>query len=421
MFKDLIIKKANSKELEKDDFYSIINYLMTNGIDKNIVEIFLALNSFGMSRREVLYLTLAMRDSGRVLSFNQPIIEKHSTGGVGDASSVALIPLLASLGYKVIKNTSKSFVFTNGSTDRFGSIPNFSVNLDDDMIKEALNVTNACVLSHNGDICPADRILYDLREKYGLEDDMNLLAASIASKKLASGAKVVLVDVKYGVASLIGTYRNALKLAKLLRYIFNACGVCSVIVVTNTAQTFGGGIGNAVEVEDALDVLHGKHCMLRNVVTRYALEIIKKLDHNLKDNDLIELINVSLDYGNAYNRFLDIVREQHGDAKVIDENKLFNPKKSVNFVAKRDGYVGAIDSLTLGELTRRLCVESHDNDIGATIHVKIGDFVHAGDKILTFYYKDDKDLTDNIKALEGCVRLTDVKIPHVKPIRKIYR
>ena len=421
MFKDLIIKKTNNKELTREEYYEIVDYLMKCGIDKCSVEIFLALDSFGMSEREVLYLTLAMRDSGRVLSFDQPIVEKHSTGGVGDASSLVLIPLLASLGYKVVKTTGKSFVFTNGSLDRFGAIPNFTANLSENKIKEAIEATNACVLSHSADVCPVDRILFDLRESCGIENNINLLAASIASKKLASGAKVVLVDVKYGIASLIKNYHDAMKLAHILRYIFNECGVQVVVAITNTSQTFGQGIGNAIELNDAIKVLKGEHCMLRDIVSKYAIEIIKKIDTRLNEMDLKELINVALDHGSAYQKFIDIVREQNGDCKAVINDRIFKPYKYVNFVAKRSGYVGNINSLLLGELTRRLCLDTHDNNIGVELKVKIGDYVKEGDTILTFYYKDDNDLKENANALTGCVRLTDVKIPKINPIKKILR
>ena len=164
-------------------------------------------------------------------------MEKHSTGGIGDSTSVVLVPLLASMGYKIIKTTTKSFMFTNGSADRFGAITNFSVGLGLEQIEKTLNKTNACILCHGENICPADKIVQKLREDCGIEKDINLLAASIASKKLASGAKVVLVDIKFGAASIVGKYQDAIKLAKLLKYIFNKCDVKSVIVLTDTKVT----------------------------------------------------------------------------------------------------------------------------------------------------------------------------------------
>ncbi len=421
MLGNLIMKKARAQELTLQEYYEAIDYLLKNGKSREVVKFFLALNSFGMSKKEVYNLTLAIRDSGRVLKYNQCIMEKHSTGGIGDATSVVLIPLLASLGYKIIKNTARSFVFTNGSADRFGAIPNFSTQLSDEEIRRALETTNACVLSHKGDMCPADRILYDIREECAIEDDINLLAASIASKKLASGAQVVLVDVKYGDASVVKSYATANKLAGLLRYIFDKAGVKSVIFITDTVQTIGEGIGNSVEVVDALNVLQGKKCLLRDVTTEFAVEMILKANPKLNRKDTLELINSSLDNGYAYNRLLEIVKAQGGDYKVLSDAKLFQPYHSVNFVSDKEGYVGSINSLILGELVRRLCAESHDSNIGVVLRVKIGDYIRPGDVIVSFYYKDKVDLEKYKNAIVGCVRATNTKIKPAKIITKVIR
>lgn len=421
MIGGLIERKKQAKELAMVDYYNVIDHLLKNGIDTDIMKFFLALNSFGMTKREVLYLSLAMRDSGRVLRYNQVVLEKHSTGGVGDSTSVVLIPLLASMGYKVIKTTAKSFMFTNGSADRFGAVPNFRCKLSDAEIQQVLGETNACVLSHDGDMCPADKLLFELREECGLENDINLLAASIACKKLASGAKVVLVDVKYGKASIVKTYADAVNLSKVLKYVFNQNNVECVIVITNTVQTIGEGIGNAVEVVDAINVLQGKKCLLRDISIIYATEMILKVNKKLKRKEVEEMVASVLDRGDAFNRFIELIKAQGGDYKVVEQAKLFNPYKSVNFVADRDGYVGKINSLLLGELIRRLCVESHDSNIGAVLRVKIGDKIKKGDIIVSFYYKEQEDFEKYKEAIAGCVRVTEEVVKPEEVIKKVIR
>ncbi len=421
MLEDFILEKAKSHELSLENYYEIVDHMLKFGADKSVIKMFLALDSFGMTKREVLSLALAIRDSGRVIKYNQPIFEKHSTGGIGDGSSVVLIPLIASLGYKIIKTTAKSLVFTNGSSDRFKAIPNFRVKLSDDEIKNILDETNACVLSHNGDMCPADRILFDIIEKNRMEKNINFLAASIAAKKLASGAKLVLVDVKYGQAAIIKSYFKAKKMGKILKYVFSKCGVRSIIVISNTVQTFGEGIGNAIEVVDALNVLQGKKSLLRDVVSRFAVEMITTANPKIDRKDAYDMVHTALDNGNAYNQFMKLVKAQGGDEKILQEAKLFTPYKSVNFVADRSGYVGTINSLLLGELIRRLCAKSHDNNIGVVLRVKIGDFINKGDIILSFYYKDDEDLVKYKKAIIGCIGVTDRKIKPVYPIKKVIK
>lgn len=421
MFKSLIEKKFSGRELSQTEYYEAVDKLLIGGDCSEAIKFFLSLNSFGMSPREVLYLTKALRDSGNVLQWEDCVMEKHSTGGIGDSTSVVLVPLLASLGYKIIKTTTKSFMFTNGSADRFGAIPNFSVSLGLSDIEKTLNKTNACVLSHNDNICPADKILQKLREECGIEKDINLLAASIASKKLASGASVVLVDIKFGMASIVGDYKNAKKLAGLLKYIFNKCNVKSVITITDTSQTIGEGIGNAVEVIDALNVLQGRRCVLRDVSVQYATEMILHANPKLTRKDVEDMVKAALDNGSAYNQLLRIIKAQGGDFQIVKEAKLFNPYKSVNFVSDREGYVGSINSLLLGELIRRLCADSHDSNIGAILRVKIGDYVKVGDIIVSFYYKDEKDFEKYKNAIAGCVRLTQEEMKPVKIVKKVIR
>lgn len=421
MIEKLIDKKRQGKALNMEDYYLAVDYLLKSGVDSKIVNFFLCLDSFGMSKKEVMYLALAMRDSGRVLTFNQAVFEKHSTGGVGDSTSIVLIPLIASLGYKIIKTTGKSLVFTNGSADRFGAIPGFNVKLSDKDIKTVLDETNACVLSHNGDICPADRLLYDIMEGYNLANNLNFIAASIACKKLASGARMVFVDVKYGYAAVIQKYRQAKKTARILKYIFKQNGVKCVVAITNTNQTIGDGIGNAIEVVDAINVLRGKRNMLRDVSVKYAVEMIYKMNKKYGKNELTQIVQSAIDNGFAYDQFIKIVKAQGGSVDAVNKNLIFKPYHSINFVCTKNGYVGNINSIMLGELVRKLCATSHDNNIGFRLNVKIGDLVHVGDTLLTFYYKDKKDVQKYAGLITEAVSLTEVKINPINPITKVIR
>jgi len=421
MLDNLVYKKVDGKELTREEFKFATEYLVKNGMDANSRKFFYCLNSFGLSKKEVLYLTLAIRDSGKVLKFKDDIMEKHSTGGIGDSTSVVLIPLLASLGYRIIKTTAKSFVFTNGSEDRFGAIPGFRVKLSSEEIRKTLKETNACVLAHGGDLCPADKILFKFREENGIESDINFTAASIAAKKLSSGAKIVFVDVKYGDASVIKTYSKAVKVANLLKYIFDECEIKSTIVITNTLQTIGEGIGNAVEVLDAIDVLNGKHCLLRDVSVEFAVEMIKLAKPDADEDEIKLSVEKALDDGSAFKTFENLVKMQGGKEKLLKNGKIFKPYKTINFVSDRDGYVGSINSLLLGELVRRMCKETHDNNLGVKLCVKIGDQVKKGDTIITYYYKDDADLKKYRSAISGCVGITGEEIEPVGVIRKVIR
>lgn len=419
MLDELVYKKVDGKSLTLKDFTLATDYLMKNGMDAESRKFFYCLNSFGLNKKEVLYMALALRDSGKVLKFKDDIMEKHSTGGVGDSTSIVMIPLLASLGYKVIKTTTKSFVFTNGSEDRFGAIPGFQVKFSSEDIKKTLNEVKACVLAHGGDLCPADKLLFKFREENGIEADINFTAASIAAKKLSSGAKYVLVDVKYGDASIVKTYSKAVKLANLLKYIFDECNVKSTIVITNTLQTIGEGIGNALEVVDAVDVLKGKKCLLRDVSVEYVTELISMAKPDEDKKDIREKVAVAIDSGAAYETFVKLCVLQGGKEKLIRSGKIFNPYNAINFVSDRDGYVGSINSLFLGELVRRICKDTHDNNLGVKLRVKIGDYVKKGDPIITYYYKDEIDLKMYKNLISNCVRITSEEIDPVGVIRKV--
>lgn len=421
MFENLISKKTIGKDLTQEEYYEIVDQMLKNKKDIDVSKVFFALNSFGMSKKEVLYLAIALRDSGKVLKYNQNILEKHSTGGVADSTSVVLIPLLASLGYKIIKTTARSLVFTNGSADRFGAIPNLKVKLSNEEIEKALEKTNACILSHKGDMCPADKILFDLIEKYQLHRDINLLAASIIAKKLASGAKCVLIDVKYGHNALVKNYMQAVKMAQIMKYAFKKEGVKSTILITSSAQPIGDSVGNALEMLDAVDVLHGKRCLLRDVAIDYALEMIKLAGTKTSDFEIRALLSKALDDGRAWDRFINIVKVQGGDVSAIKQDSYFEPYKTSKIISNFDGYVESVDVMSMGEIVRKLCEKSHDNNIGITLNVKVGDKVNEGDEVATFYHKTMKDFTDYRDVIANCVRLTDVKVAKKDIIKKIIK
>lgn len=413
-----IVCKAKAESLSQEDYNKIVSHMMAFGLDKHTKNMFYALDQFGMTKDETLFLARAIRDSGKVFHANELVLEKHSTGGIGDSTSIVLIPLLACLGYKIVKTTGKSLVFANGSADRFKAIPGFEP-VEYTQINKALSKNNACVLAHGDEYCPADSVLYKIIETYHFQDNINFLAASIVAKKLTSDAKVVLVDIKYGEASVIAKYSTACQLASLLEYMFKQCGVKCVIAITNTHQLIGESVGNAVEVIDALDVLKGKRNMLREVSTKYAVEMMLKADSRLNKKDAFDMVSMALDSGLAYNQFLNIVATQKGDVKAVKDGKIFNPKQSIVFKADRSGYVGNINALLMGELIRRLCAETHNNNIGLVLHVRIGDYVNAGDKILTLYCENKQDVAEYIEAIKGCVRLTQIKVKKVNPIKRL--
>ena len=319
------------------------------------------------------------------------------------------------------KMSGRGLGHTGGTLDKLESIPGFSINIESDDFYKQVREISLAVIGQTANITPADKKLYALRDVTGTVDSIGLIASSIMSKKLASGAKVVLVDVKYGEASLIKDYSKALKLANLLKYIFDECEVESIIVLTDTVQTFGDGVGNAIEVVDALDVLRGKQNFLREMSVFFATEMILKAKPNLKRDDVEDMVKMALDNGTAYEAFLKLVKAQGGSVKAVKEDKIFKPYKTINFVSDKEGYVGDIHPLLLGELVRRMCQETHDSNLGISIKVKIGDYIKKGDVIVTFYYKTDEELAKYKNAISKCIGVTDYVVKPVDIIRKVIR
>ena len=421
MLESVVEKKVNGSELTQTDFYVIIDRMMQKGISKELLKVFIALDSFGMTAREVLFLAKALRDSGKIDDVSEFYFDKHSTGGVSDSSSVVLVPLLSSLGYKIVKTSTESFKFTNGTADRFKSIPNFKFLNNKEEILDNLAKNNACVAYRNDKICPADKILRKLQIVAGIENNVDLMAASIAAKKLSSGAKAVLVDVKYGKGSLIQEISKANRLVKLLKYVFDKCGIKSVIVLTRTSQTVGKGVGNAIELTEAVKTLKGEKSTLRDLSVLYATELISSTNPKFSKSEIAKQVNEALDNGSAFEQFVNIVNVQGGDSEKVKNEEIFKPYKKKNFIASKSGYVGNVNPYVYGEILNRICKDTHDNNIGISINVKIGDYVKAGDVVLTFYYKNDADLDRYADALAGSVRLTKSKIKPISIVKKVVR
>ena len=230
-----------------------------------------------------------------------------------------------------------------------------------------------------------------------------------------------LVDIKYGFASLVENYQQAKKLARILKYIFKQNKVKCVIVITNTLQQIGKGIGNTIEVQEAIDVLKGKHSRLRNIASLFALEMITSINKRVSRNDTAEIINTLLDSGEVYRKFLLILKSQGGDVSLIEQNKLFQPKNSIDFTSTKNGYVCFVNSVVLGEIVRQLSKLTNDNNIAIKVNVNVGDYVNVGDTLVTFYYNNSSNLKHYKQHILDCIHLTDLKIKKVNVVKRIMR
>ena len=363
----------------------------------------------GMSDDESTDLALAMRDSGEVLDLSdiQGIkVDKHSTGGVGDKVTLVLGPLVAHLGAKLAKMSGRGCGHTGGTIDKLEAIPGFKVVLPLDQFKEQVNRIGVAVVGQSGSIAPADKKIYALRDVTGTVDSMPLIASSIMSKKLASGADAIVLDVKVGSGAFMKSKSDAFALSKLMVEIGRKAGKKVTAILTNMDEPLGHKIGNALEVYEAIETLegHGPNDLVEvvSVITGLLLKdakIVKTSEEGYKS------AKETLQTGQALYKLREFVAAQGGDVSYIDDKeKLLGHSKTYVIRAEKDGYVESMNALQFGIAAMKLGAgRMHKDDVidlkvGLDLHVKIGNQVKVGDPIVTLYH-NDKGLNEAIKLI----------------------
>lgn len=407
---DLINKKKYGGELTKEEISFIIKGYTEGSIPDYQMSAFLMAVLFkGMSDDESTDLALAMRDSGEVLDLSdiQGIkVDKHSTGGVGDKVTLVLGPLVAHLGAKLAKMSGRGLGHTGGTIDKLEAIPGFKVVLPLDQFKEQVNRIGVAVVGQSGSIAPADKKIYALRDVTGTVDSMPLIASSIMSKKLASGADAIVLDVKVGSGAFMKSKSDAFALSKLMVEIGRKAGKKVTAILTNMDEPLGHKIGNALEVYEAIETLegHGPNDLVEvvSVITGLLLKdakIVKTSEEGYKR------AKETLQTGQALYKLREFVAAQGGDVSYIDDKeKLLGHSKTYVIRAEKDGYVESMNALQFGIAAMKLGAgRMHKDDVidlkvGLDLHVKIGNQVKVGDPIVTLYH-NDKGLNEAIKLI----------------------
>lgn len=427
---DLILKKRNGKVLSKAEIeYIVLGY--TNGTieDYQMSAFLMAIYFRGMTNEESTNLAIAMRDSGDVFDLsdiNGIKVDKHSTGGVGDTVTLVLAPLLAAHGAKVAKMSGRGLGHTGGTIDKMESIPGLQVELSFDDFLKQVNDIGVSVIGQSGDITPADKKIYALRDVTGTVDIIPLIASSIMSKKLASGADVICLDVKVGSGAFMKTVEEAEVLAKLMVDIGNGAGKKVTAILTSMEEPLGVMIGNGLEVYEAIETLKGngpKDVVLISAAIGAELLVEAKIETDIEvaKNKLIETLN----NGKALEKFRQMVIAQGGDVSYVDEpNKLFTNEK-VLIKAPKSGYVEEINALNIGVAASRLGAGRVTKDdvidlkVGLELHKKIGESVIEGETLVTMYVAD-KGVSEAKQLILDSIKIGDTK-RSVELIKKIVR
>jgi pyrimidine-nucleoside phosphorylase len=394
---DLIIKKRNGGELAPDEITSLINgYVRGDVPDYQMAAWAMAVVWRGMTDGETTALTLAMARSGEQIDLHDvaPLtVDKHSTGGVGDKTSLVLLPLVAAVGLPVAKMSGRGLGFTGGTLDKLESIPGFRVNLSADEFRQAVRDIGLVIVGQSAELAPADKQLYALRDVTGTVDSIPLIAASIMSKKLAAGADCIVLDVKVGRGAFMKTLADARELARRMVAIGHGAGRRVGAVLTSMEQPLGHAIGNALEIKEAVAALHG-HGPADLLELSFALgtQLVLLAGKAATPDDAQGMLRDALASGAAWQKFRALVERQGGDVATLDDPALL-PEATTKepATAPHDGYIAHIDTLALANIVNELGGgrqqknDPIDPSVGIVLEHHVGAWVAHGAPLATIH------------------------------------
>ena len=418
---DIIEKKRNGLELTNEEIKFLINGYTNGDIpDYQMSALTMAIYFQGMNDNEATNLALAMLHSGDELNLDMiegVKVDKHSTGGVGDKTSLVLAPLVASLGINFAKMSGRGLGHTGGTLDKLESIPGFNISLTDDEFIEQVKKIHLAIIGQTVNLAPADKKLYSLRDVTATVDSIPLIASSIMSKKLASGANAICLDVKVGSGAFMKNIDSARRLAKLMVAIGNKCNRHMTAVLTNMDEPLGFAVGNSLEVIEAINTLNGNgpKDLLELCLTLGAYLVI---DSNLASivSEAKDLLRKQIKNKEGLNKLAEMVNAQGGDSSYI-----FNPtkfalgKNVIEIKSQNKGYVSKIDALAIGHAAmlvgagREKITDTINPRVGVVLNKKVGDYVNENETLATLY-SDGNNEKEAIEMIKKAYSYADFEI-----------
>ncbi len=430
---DLIMKKRNGHELSEEEIrYMIMEYTAERIPDYQMSAMMMAIYFQGMSEKETLHLTMAMAESGEMLDLSgiQGVkVDKHSTGGVGDKTSLALTPMVAACGVKIAKMSGRGLGHTGGTIDKLESFPGFTTEISAEEFINHVNTIGISIMGQTKDLAPADKKLYGLRDVTATVDQMSLIASSIMSKKLAAGADAIVLDVKTGSGAFMKTREDALALAREMVQLGKNAGRKTIAVVSNMDQPLGNTVGNALEVREAIDTLNGKgpadFTELVMTLGSYMLIAGGKAD---KEEKARKMLTQVIEDGSALHKLAEFVKAQGGDESYVYEpEKLPCAKIRKELVAPIDGSIQkivcdevGICSLILGG-GRETKESQIDLSVGIRLIKKVGAYVHKGDVLAELFANDDQKLEEAMTRLQQAYHIGAEEVKEQKVILDVVK
>jgi len=397
---EIINKKSLGKELTNEELsYAFNNYLKKEIPDYQMSTLLMAIKIKGLSEKEIFYLTDVFIKSGDVLNLDLPhTVDKHSTGGVGDKTSLIVLPLAACCGVYIPKMSGRGLGHTGGTIDKLESIKGFRTNLAEQEFINLVKKNGFAISSQTNKLAPMDSVIYALRDITGTTNSVPLIAISIMSKKIACGAKNILIDIKLGNGALIKTMKEAKALSSIMIKIGNYYNRRVKTLITDMNTPLGYTIGNALEVMEAIEILQNKRT---NNLSKLCLNLAAKMvamGLNIPYSKAYQKVLKALKSGAAYQKFEEFVRSQGGDLKSL---KVSTKKQYI--LSVKSGKMTAIDALKFGELSlilgagRATKNARIDHSVGIVLNKKLGDKIKIGDLLCTLYIKDDNIKEDITK------------------------
>ena len=419
---EIIAKKRDKKELSKEEIeYFVTEYTKGNITDYQAAALVMAIYINGMTEEEITNLTLAMAYSGEILDLSKlgkNIVDKHSTGGVGDKVTIILMPIIAALGIPVAKMSGRGLGFTGGTVDKLESIPGYTTAISIENFIDNIEKIGISLIGQTLNLAPADKKIYALRDTISCTENIPLIASSIMSKKIAAGANKIVLDVTCGSGAFMKNKEDAIHLSKTMCKIGKLANKQTVCIITSMDEPLGHAVGNILEIKEAVECLKGNMPEdVKEVVLNLGAYIIKLSGKNDDLEENKKMIVESIQNGKAYNKFLELVQNQNGKIEYIkDLEKLDKAKYIVPVIAKKSGYIKSINAELVGKLSVYLGAgrirkeDEIDNTVGFVFNKKVGDKVQNGDILVYVHSNDEEKCKYSINELENIIEITENEI-----------
>ncbi len=430
---EIIEKKRDKKELSKEEIeYFIEGYTNDKIADYQASALIMAMYLNGMTKQETTDLTIAMANSGEKLDLsrlNEVIVDKHSTGGVGDKVSLILLPLVASLGVPVAKMSGRGLGFTGGTVDKLESIPGYQTGIDIHKFVENVEKVGISMISQTLNLAPADKKIYSLRDSISCVESIPLIASSIMSKKIASGAQKIVLDVTCGSGAFMQSKEKAEALAEEMIEIGKLANKETVCVLTNMDEPLGYAVGNSLEVIEAIHFLKGDMPEdVKEVVLELGAYMVKLAGKgaDIEENKARLLENI--ENGKGYEKFIQLVENQGGDSSYIKDTNQFSKANYIeNVYSQKDGYIQSMNAKAIGKIVCDLGAgriqkeDSIDNAVGIILNKKVSDKVEKDDVLVTIYANSKEKMEDAKKKVLEVIKIENKEVAKPKMILEIMK